>query len=133
MLLFSACPTTQTTVEAKATKKAMKYLKGTWVTLGNSSGTKVIFTQKYMKFYDLWTSDYSDVKSPKSKGKYLGKLKIVSTKKKGKVWTIKVKSQNSYTYYKECGSVLECWWKENGEWQMSASDSIERYSKKVYK
>lgn len=123
----------QTNVEAKATKKAMKFLKGTWVTAGNSGATKIIFTRKYMKSYDLWNSSYTKVKSPKSTGKYIGKSKIVSTKKKGRKWIIKVKNKNGYTYYKGYGYVLDCWWKEHGKWQYSGSDSLERYSKKVYK
>ena len=131
-MTLTVCNIDQTNVEAKATKKAMKFLKGTWVTAGNSAGTKVIFTKKYVKYYDLFTSD-GKVKSPKSKGKYTGKYKIVSTKKKGKKWTIKVKSKNGYIYYKGNSSGLIFWWKENGEWMMSASSSIERVSRKVYK
>ncbi len=132
LLMLSISSISQTTVEAKATKKAMKFLKGTWVTAGNSGGTKVIFTKKYMKFYNLWTSDFR-VKSPKSKGKYIGKSKIISTKKKGKEWIIKVKSKNGTTLYKGNSDGLFCWFKSNGEWIMSGSSSIQRYSKKVYK
>ena len=33
--------------EAKATKSAMKFLKGTWVTAGNSGAVKFIFTRRH--------------------------------------------------------------------------------------
>ncbi len=122
----------QTNVEAKATKKAMKFLKGTWITVGQSNSVKNIFTRKYIKSYDLWNSKGTKVKSPKSKGKYIGKRKIISTKKKGKDWIIKFKSKNGYGYYKGHGNSLISCWKEKGEWMMSGSSSLERYSKKVY-
>ena len=112
--------------EAKATKSAMKFLKGTWVTAGNSGAVKFIFTTKYMKEYSLWNKDYSRVYSPSHKGKYVGKRKIVSTKKKNGKWIIKVGKKGSYTYYKGYGDGLECWWKDKSGWQYSGSDSIER-------
>ena len=133
VLVLTFCYTPQARVEAKATKKAMKFLKGTWVTAGQSGSVKVIFTKKYMKSYDLWNSKNSRVKSPKSKGKYIGKSKIISTKKKGREWIIKVKNKNGTTYYKGYGDGLVCWWKEKGKWMMSGSSSLNRYSKKVYK
>ena len=123
----------QTTIQASATKKAMKFLKGTWVTVGQSNSVKIIFTKKYAKAYDLWKSDYSDVKSPKSKGKYIGKSKIVSTKKKGKEWIIKVKNSSGTTYYKGYKDGLICWYKSRSKWEMSASSSLNRYSRKVYR
>ena len=137
VLVFVLSPVAidNTKVEAKATKKAMKFLKGTWVSWGHSQSTKVIFTKKYMLWYDLGYMKGNEykVKSPKRKGKYTGKSRIVSTKKKGKKWIIKVKSRSQYTYYKGKGDVLECWWKENGEWMFSGTSSYERYSRKVYK
>ena len=60
--------TSSNTVNAKASKKAMKFLKGTWVSVGGSNATKVIFTRKYMKSYSLWNDDFT-VKNPKAKGK----------------------------------------------------------------
>ena len=112
--------------EAKATKEAVKYLKGTWITAGNSGAVKFVFTTNYMKEYSLWNKDHSKVYSPEHKGKYVGKRKIVSTKKKNGKWTIKVGKKGSYTYYKGSGDSLECWWKEKNDWQYSGSDSINR-------
>lgn len=134
-LIFSICQVSGISADAKVTKKGMKFLKGTWLTVGDSQGTKIIFSGKYMKAYSLWNSDYSKVRSPKKRGKYLGKCKVLSTTKKGKTWTIKVKGEgdDGYTYYKGYGYGLECWWKEDGEWMYSASSSLQRYSKKVYK
>lgn len=114
--------------EAKATKNAMKYLTGIWITAGNSGAVKYIFTTGYMKEYSLWNKDYSRVYSPKQKGKYVGKRKIVSTKKKNGKWIIKVGEKDSYTYYKERNGLLECWWKDQGEWHYSGSDSIKKVS-----
>ncbi len=80
-----------------------------------------------MKFYDCWkNASHTKVYGGKKKGKYIGKNKIVSTKKKGKEWTIKVKSKGGVTYYKGSNCLLECWWKENGEWQYSGSSSLQR-------
>lgn len=118
MMLSFCGPVNYKTAEAKATKKAMKFLKGTWVTAGQSASVKVVFTRKYMKFYNCWNN---------KKGKYMGKSKIISTKKKGKKWTIKVKSSKGrVTCYKGSKGVLECWWKEHGEWQYSGSSSLEK-------
>lgn len=119
--------------EAKVTKAGMKFLKGTWLTVGQSQATKIIFSGKYMKFYSLWNSDHSKVKSYKKQGEYFGKNKVVSTTKKGKTWTIKVKGRTGYNYYKGYGYGLDCWWKEDGKWMYSASGSLQRCSKKVYK
>ncbi len=115
--------------EAKATGKAMKYLKGTWVTAGNSQSEKVIFTRKYMKVYSLWNKEYTKVYSPAKKGKLLGKRKIISTKKKGSRWVIKVGKKGSYTYYKSSGQILECWWKDKSGWHYSGSDSLVKVKK----
>lgn len=136
VLVLSPVAINNTRVEAKATKKAMKFLKGTWVSCGQSQSMKAIFTKKYVKFYNLSYKKGGDykVKSPKKKGVYMGKDKIVSTKKKGKRWIIKVGKKGNYTYYKSYGkNVLECHWKEHGEWMYSGSSSYERYSRKVYK
>lgn len=111
---------------AKATKKAMKFLKGTWCTAGNSQAIKVVFTRKTMNFYDCWNKSYTKVYGGKKKGKLIGKSKIISTKKKGKVWTIKIKSKNKVTYYKGFGDGLTCQWKDNGKWEYSFSDSLNR-------
>ena len=124
LCIVAVFATSINTVNAKATKKAMKFLKGTWVTAGNSQGTKVVFTRKYMKSYSLWNDDCSMVKSPKAKGKYIGKRKIVYTKKKGKRWTIKVGKKGSYTYYKGYGKYLDCWWKDKNGWNYSGSGSL---------
>ena len=46
-IVLSLCgPVNYKTAEAKATKKAMKFLKGTWVTAGNSGAVKVVFTDR---------------------------------------------------------------------------------------
>ncbi len=126
MMLSFCGPVNYKTAEAKATKKAMKFLKGTWVTAGNSGSIKVVFTRKYMKFYDCWNASHTKVYGGKKKGKYIWKSKIVSTKKKGREWTIKVKSKGGVTYYKGYKDGLTCQWKENGEWQYSFSDSLNR-------
>ena len=117
--------TSSNTVNAKASKKAMKFLKGTWVSVGGSNATKVIFTRKYMKSYSLWNDDFT-VKNPKAKGKYIGKRRIVSTKKKGKKWIIKVGKKGSYTYYKGRGRYLDCWFKYKNEWTYSGTSSLMR-------
>lgn len=132
MLVLSCCifatsfSHQSTTVEAKATKKAMKFLKGTWITWGNSQAEKVVFTKKYKKVYSLWNKNHTKVYSPKKKGKLLYKSKIVSTKKKGKKWIIKVGKKGSYLYYKGSGDVLECWWKDKNGWNYSGSDSLQK-------
>lgn len=133
MLVLSCCifatnfSQQSTAVEAKATKKAMKYLKGTWLTFGNSRSEKVVFTKNYIKVYSLWNKDHTKVYSPKKKGKLMYKSKIVSSKKKGNKWTIKVGKKGSYTYYKSSGkNVLECWWKDKNGWNYSGSDSLGR-------
>ena len=123
-------------IEAQATKKALIFLKGTWISCGHSQDTKAIFTKKYMKFYSLSYYKHGEyrVKSPKKKGKYFGKSRIISTKKKGKTWIIKVGKKGDITYYKSKGKkILLCTWKKNGEWMFSGSSSYERYSKKVYR
>ena len=114
--------------DAKASKKGRKFLKGIWVSQGSSQSYKYIFGKKYVKVYTLWNKDYTKVKSPDKKGKYIGKSKIVSTKKKGKRWIIKVGKKGSYIYYKSNGkNYLENWWKEGGEWHYSGTDSLWRY------
>ncbi len=136
VLVLSPIAINDSKVEAKATKKAMKLLKGTWVSCGHRQSTKVIFTRKYMLWYDLgyMKGDEYKVKRPKKKGRYTGKSRIVSTKKKGKRWIVKVKFRGQYTYYKSNGkNLLECHWKEHGEWMYSGTSSLERYSRKVYK
>ena len=55
------------TVEASASKKGMKFLKGAWLTAGNSQAEKAIFTKKYMKIYSLWNENHTRIKSPKAK------------------------------------------------------------------
>ncbi|MBQ2643253.1 MAG: hypothetical protein IJF94_05575 [Eubacterium sp.] len=130
LVIFS---TLQVNVEAKATKKAMKFLKGTWIIEGDSSSKKIIFTRKYAKEYDLWNKSQTKVKSPKRKGKYLGKAKIISTKKKGKNWLIKMKRYGGYYYYKGYGRGLNLCWRENGKWEYNYRYSLYRYSRKVYK
>lgn len=125
-LAFSSASINENRVEAKATKKAMKFLKGMWVTAGQSQSVKVVFTQKYMKFYDCWDDSHTKVYGGKKLGKYMGKSKIISTKKKGKEWIIKVEGYNGVVYYKGFKDGLSCEWKENGEWQFSASSSLNR-------
>lgn len=114
--------------EAKATNKAMKFLKGSWLSAGHSQSTKVVFTRKYMKTYDLWDDDSDTEVDVTKKGKYMGRQKIASTKKKGKDWYIKVKAKNGYVYYVGHGNSLTCRWKENGEWAYSFSSSLQRYT-----
>lgn len=116
--------------EAKATKAAMKFLKGVWVTAGQSASVRVVFTRKYVKFYDCWNKSHTKVYDDIKKAKYMGRQKIISTKKKGKEWHIKVKSKNGVYYYVGSGDgLLNRWW-ENGEWQYSYSSSLERDSGK---
>lgn len=111
----------------KISKKAYKFLKGIWVSVGNSRGTKMIFTRTHIKQYNLWTDDYK-VLSPKNKGKYVGKRRIVYAKKKGKKWIIKVGEKGNYTYYKSRDKdLLDCCWKEKGEWRYSGTSSLTRY------
>lgn len=109
--------------EAKATKAAMKFLKGSWITAGQSQSVKVIFTRKYVKFYAITYKNRKRVKET-----YTGHQRIISTKKKGKEWHIKVKSKNGVYYYVGSGDVLLNRWWENGEWQYSYSSSLERDS-----
>ena len=136
VFVFTSVMTFNSDVEAKATKKALKFLKGTWVSCGHGQDTKAIFTKKYMKLYNLNYEKGGElkVKSPKKKGKYIGKWKIIYTKKKGKRWIIKVGKKGDYTIYKSHGkNVLDCHYKWNGEWMYSGSSSYERFSKKIYK
>ncbi len=126
VILSFAAPVKHNNVEAKATKEAMKFLKGTWISVGNSQSIKVIFTRKYRKSYDLWNASYTKVDKSK-KGKYMGRMKIVSTKKKGKNWYIKLKGKKGYLYYVGRKNSLTCQWRENGEWSYSFSDSLQRY------
>lgn len=128
VLVFSSTGIYGNRVEAKATKQAMKFLSGTWVTAGQSAAVKVVFTQKYMKFYDCWNDSHTKVYGGKKLGKYMGKNKIISTKKKGKEWIIKARSNNGIVYYKGTEVGLICQWKENGEWQYSYSSSLEKIS-----
>ena len=66
VLFMSTCMNTtiltSKKVEANATSGAMKFLKGSWVTWGQSQGTKIVFSKKYMKSYSLWM--------PKGIGRY---------------------------------------------------------------
>lgn len=124
VLLGTSIVKSTTIVEAKATKKAMKFLKGTWATTHHPC-EKVVFTKKYMKVYAGYDKNRNEYKG-KKKGKLLWKAKIVSTKKKKKEWTIKVKTGNSIIFYKGFRDGLTCQWKENGEWMYSFSDSLSR-------
>ena len=81
VMIFSTVTISGTTnVEAKATKKALKYLKGTWHTW-DMPGYKVKFTKKYVKYYADYDSNFNQLSSKKL-GKLEFKHKIVSTKKK---------------------------------------------------
>lgn len=90
VMIFSTVTISNTTnVEAKATKKALKYLKGTWHTW-DMPGYKVKFTKKYVKYYADYDSNFNQLSSKKL-GKLEFKHKIISTKKKKGKWTINVK------------------------------------------
>lgn len=135
MLVFVCFGDSQTVFAKGASKKALKALKGTWVTVGNSQAEVVIFTKKYVKHYSLWNESFT--KKTKVK-KYVGKSKIISTKKEGKNWVVKVDNGAGGLYYVGDGKNedlgLMCQWKSNGEWQYSYSDSLFRVSKKeIYK
>lgn len=123
-LLAGAVNMNASRAEAKASKKAMKFLKGTWCTVGNSNSIKVVFTRNTMNFYDCWKSD-TEVYGGKKKGKLIGKNKILWTKKKGKKWIIKTRG-HGIVYYKGSGDGLINCWKKNGKWMESVSDSLFR-------
>ena len=82
-------------VNAAASKKALKYLKGKWYSVGMCEGgprSIVKFTKKYAKTYAYDPS--------KKKYVYCGKSKIVSTKKVKNGYLIKLKSKNGKYCYK---------------------------------
>lgn len=129
-MIFSTVTISNTTnVEAKATKKALKYLKGTWHTW-SMPGYKVKFTKKYVKYYVDYDSNFNQLPSKKF-GKLEFKHKIVSTKKKKGKWIIKVKSgKGSYYYFKTSANdkkVLEYWGKLKDSNTYSGSDSLEKW------
>lgn len=130
VMIFSTVTISNTTnVEAKATKKALKYLKGTWHTW-DMPGYKVKFTKKYVKYYADYDSNFNQLSSKKL-GKLEFKHKIVSTKKKKGKWTIKVKrGKGSYYYFKTSANdkkVLEYWGKLKDSNTYSGSDSLEKW------
>ena len=129
LLAFSTIIVPDTTnVEAKATKKALKYLKGTWHT-ANMPGYKVKFTKKYAKFYEDCDAQFRQL--PKKKfGKLMYKDKIVSTKRKKGKWIIKLKHKKSFYYYIESANdkkILEYWGKLNDTSTYSGSGSLEKW------
>lgn len=129
-MIFSTVTISGTTnVEAKATKKALKYLKGTWHTW-DMPGYKVKFTKKYVKYYADYDSNFNQLSSKKL-GKLEFKHKIVSKKKKKGKWTIKVKrGKGSYYYFKTSANdkkVLEYWGKLKDGNTYSGSDSLEKW------
>lgn len=130
VMIFSTVTISNTTnVEAKATKKALKYLKGTWHTW-DMPGYKVKFTKKYVKYYADYDSNFNQLSSKKL-GKLEFKHKIVSTKKKNGKWIIKVKrGKGSYYYFKTSANdkkVLEYWGKLKDSNTYSGSDSLEKW------
>ena len=130
VMIFSTVTISNTTnVEAKATKKALKYLKGTWHTW-DMPGYKVKFTKKYVKYYADYDSNFNQLSSKKL-GKLEFKHQIVSTKKKKGKWTIKVKrGKGSYYYFKTSANdkkVLEYWGKLKDGNTYSGSDSLEKW------
>lgn len=97
-MIFSTVTVLNTTnVGAKATKKALKYLKGTWHT-NNRPGYKVKFTKNYVKYYADYDSNFNQLPNKKL-GKLEFKYKIVFTKKKKGKWIIKVKTRKGPYYY----------------------------------
>lgn len=130
VMIFSTVTVANTTnVEAKATKKALKYLKGTWHTW-NMPGYKVKFTKKYVKYYADYDSNYNQLPAKKL-GKLKFKNKIMFTKNKNGKWIIKVKrGKGSYYYFKTSASdkkVLEYWGRVNDSSTYSGSDSLEKW------
>ena len=122
VMIFSTVTISGTTnVEAKATKKALKYLKGTWHTW-DMPGYKVKFTKKYVKYYADYDSNFNQLSSKKL-GKLEFKHKIVSTKKKKR-------GKGSYYYFKTSANdkkVLEYWGKLKDGNTYSGSDSLEKW------
>ena len=114
VMIFSTVTISGTTnVEAKATKKALKYLKGTWHTWG-MPGYKVKFTKKYVKYYADYDSNFNQLSSKK-----LGKLEFKHKRGKG-----------SYYYFKTSANdkkVLEYWGKLKDGNTYSGSDSLEKW------
>ena len=129
VMIFSTVTMLNTTnVEAKATKKSLKYLKGTWHTW-NMPGYKVKFTKKYVKYYADYDSNLNQLPSNKL-GKLEFKRKIVFTKKKKGKWIIKVKiGKGSYYYFKTSDidkKILEYWGKLQDIDTYSGSSSLEK-------
>lgn len=129
VMIFSAVTVSDiTNVEAKATKKALKYLNGTWHTW-DMPGYKVKFTKKYVKYYADYDSNFNQLPSGKL-GNLEYKSKIVSTKKKNGKWTIKVKGNNGANYYFMTSdndkNVLEYWRNPKDSDTYSGSDSLEK-------
>ena len=129
LLAFSTIIVPDTTnVEAKATKKALKYLKGTWHT-ASMPGYKVKFTKKYAKYYADYDENFNLL--PKNKlGKLKYKKRIVYTKRKKGKWIIKLKNKKGFHYYKTNENdkeTLEYWGKLNDVGTYSGSSSLEKW------
>ena len=130
VMIFSTMTISNTTnVEARATKRALKYLKGTWHT-ASQPGYKVKFTKKYVKYYVDYDSNFNQLPSKKL-GKLEYKEKIVSTKKKKGKWIIKIKrKKGSYYYFMTSDNdkeVLEYWGKLKDSNTYSGSSSLEKW------
>lgn len=126
MILGANAATNTKYAGAKATKKALRYLSGTWHT-GSMPGYKVKFTKNYVKYYADGDSNSKPLPADKL-GKLEYKYKIVSTKKKNGKWIIKVKTgKNKYYYFKESKNdktTLEYWGKLKGNDSYSGSSSL---------
>ena len=128
LMVFSTVTVYNSTeVEAKATKAAVKYLKGTWHTW-DAPGYKVKFTKKYVKYYDDADKNFNQLPTNKL-GKMAFKSKIASTKKKDGKWVIKVKGSNGTYYFRTSDSdknILEYMGDINDIDTYSGSSSLEK-------
>lgn len=118
-------------VQAAAGKKAVKFLKGRWYSNSMMEEGKptfyVKFTRKYAKYY------YYQTKT--NKYKYQGKCRIVSAKKSGKGYLIKLKNKSGKFCYQtdeKDKKILNCFqtWESDKFWDYySASSSLGRDAK----
>ncbi len=108
IMVFTVMTVYSKPVDAAASNKALKYLKGKWYSVGMVEGGKprsyTKFTKKYAKTYV-----YNSVKK---KYEYCGKSKIVSTKKAKNGYLIKLKNKNGKFCYRtspDNKKVLDCY------------------------
>ena len=126
MLSVAAVGATSRLVHADTGKAAVKFLKGKWYCASihgelGKSNYYVKFTKKYAKYYDL---------NPNGKYKYSHKSKIISAKKSGNGYLIKLAGKICYKTAKDDKNILEYYetWKPSEfATHYSGSSSLSRW------